>query len=110
MLSGLLGVGGGILMVPAFVELIRMPVKTAVATSLACVGIFAVPGTLTHALAVGDIDWRFAAALAIGVVPGARLGAILAIRASDHRLRMAVAMFLGAIAVFYGAGELIGLR
>src|SRR5687768_8030030 len=73
LLSGLLGVGGGIVMVPAFSELARLPVKTTVASSLACVGIFAIPGTVTHAV-LGGIDWRFAALLAIGVIPGARLG------------------------------------
>jgi uncharacterized membrane protein YfcA len=108
LLSGLLGVGGGIVMVPAFTELARSPVKVSIATSLACVGIFAVPGTITHGL-YGDIDWRFAAWLAVGVVPGARLGARAAIRASDRRLRLTVAAFLGVIAVIYAAGELISL-
>ena len=67
-------------MVPAFVQLARMEVKSAVATSLVCVGAFAIPGTITHAL-LGHIDWRVAIALIIGVIPGARLGAALAIRA-----------------------------
>src|SRR5262245_18855803 len=46
-LSGLLGVGGGILMVPAFSAWLRVPLKETVATSLACVGVFAIPGTIT---------------------------------------------------------------
>ena len=108
-LSGLLGVGGGIIMVPAFSELIRMPLKQSIATSLACVGLFAVPGTVTHAL-LGGIDWRFALLLAVGVVPGARLGAVAAIRAGDARLRLAVATFLGIVAMLYLAGEIAALR
>ena len=48
-----------------------MEVKAAIATSLVCVGLFAVPGPITHALH-GHIDWRFAAALIVGVIPGAR--------------------------------------
>jgi uncharacterized protein len=108
LLSGLLGVGGGIVMVPAFTEIVRTPVKTSIATSLACVGLFAVPGTITHA-AYGDIDWRFALWLAVGVVPGARLGARAAIRTSDRRLRLTVALFLGAVALLYATGELISL-
>jgi uncharacterized membrane protein YfcA len=108
LLSGLLGVGGGIAMVPGFTEVARIPLKTAIATSLACVGLFAIPGTITHA-ALGDIDWRFAILLAIGVVPGARLGAAAAIRASHRRLRIAVAGFLGFVAVLYAVGELISL-
>jgi uncharacterized membrane protein YfcA len=105
-LSGLLGIGGGILMVPGFTEIVGMPIKRAIATSLVCVGVFAIPGTVTHAL-LGDVDWRFAFWLAVGVVPGARLGATLAIRAADDRLQSVVAVFLGTIAVGYGIAEVI---
>ena len=90
LLSGLLGVGGGIVMVPGFTQFAKIPLKQAIATSLACVAIFAVPGTITHAIQ-GDIDWRFALLLAIGVIPGARLGAALTVRADSDRLRTAVA-------------------
>ena len=107
-LSGLLGVGGGIVMVPAFTEIARIPLKEAIATSLACVGLFAIPGTITHAV-LGGIDWRFALLLAVGVVPGARLGAVAAIRAGDARLRLAVAGFLAGIAVLYAVGEVLAL-
>ncbi len=91
-------------MVPGFSELARIPLKTAIACSLVCVGVLAVPATLTH-WSLGDIDWRTAGLLSIGVVPGARLGAALAIRARTGRLRLAVAAFLGLVAVVYGVGE-----
>jgi uncharacterized membrane protein YfcA len=104
-LSGLLGVGGGVVLVPGFSELLRLPLKTAIATSLACVGILAVPSTIAHTL-LDDIDWRMALLLAVAVVPGSRVGAALSIRATDRRLRLAVAGFLVAIAVAYGVGEL----
>jgi uncharacterized membrane protein YfcA len=102
-LSGLLGVGGGIIMVPAFAEWIGFSIKEAVGTSLACVGILALPSMTTHAL-LGDINWWYAAALSIGVIPGARIGAQLAIRSSDRSLRITTAILLGSIA------ELLALR
>jgi uncharacterized membrane protein YfcA len=105
-LSGLLGIGGGVLMVPGFTEIVAIPIKRAIATSLVCVGVFAIPGTVTHAL-LGDIDWRFAAFLALGVIPGARLGASLAIRATDRRLQTVVALFFGLIALGYGTAEVV---
>lgn len=108
LLSGLLGIGGGVLMVPAFVAFARLPVKAAIATSLVCVGAFAVPGTVTHAVQ-GHVDWRIAAALVVGVVPGARLGAALTIAAAERRLRLAVGTFLGLTAILYFAGELAAL-
>ncbi len=108
-LSGLLGVGGGIIMVPAFAEWIGFSIKESVGTSLACVGILAIPSMTTHAF-LGDINWWYAAALSIGVIPGARIGAHLAIRSSDRRLRITTAALLGSVAVVYGIGELIALR
>jgi len=108
MLSGLLGVGGGIVMVPGFNQFVGLRLKETIATSLVCVGILAIPGTITHAF-LGDIDWRFALLLAVGVVPGARLGAVAAIRADRQRLRLGVALFLGIIAVIYAAGEINAL-
>lgn len=108
LMSGLLGIGGGVVMVPGFTELGKLPLKTAIATSLACVAIFAIPSTITHGLN-GNIDWRIALFLTIGVVPGARIGAAAAVRASDEGLRRAVAAFLGLIAVVYLVGELVAL-
>lgn len=108
LLSGLLGVGGGVVMVPGFTELARIPLKTSIATSLVCVGLFAVPSTIAHA-AIGDIDWRTAILLSVGVVPGARLGSFLAMRATDARLRVVVAAFLGVTSVLYAVGELAAL-
>jgi uncharacterized membrane protein YfcA len=108
LLSGLLGVGGGIVMVPLFVGWVRLPIKEAVGCSLACVGILAVPGTITHA-ALGHIDWAFALPLCIAVIPGARVGAHLAIRSSERGLRLSVAIVLGAIAVVYALGEILAL-
>jgi len=107
-LSGLLGIGGGVLMVPAFATWVRLSVKEAVATSLVCVGALAVPGMITHT-ALGNVDWAFAIPLSIAVIPGARIGAHLAIRSSDRGLRLAVAIVLGSIALAYGTGEIIAL-
>ncbi len=107
-LSGLLGIGGGVIMVPAFVAFAHMDVKAAIATSLVCVGSFAVPGTITHVL-LDHVDWRVAIALILGVVPGARVGAALTIKAADRRLRVGVATFLGCTAILYAGGELASL-
>ena len=107
-LSGVLGVGGGIVMVPAFNQLMKMTLRQSIATSLVCVGLFAIPSTITHA-AIGDIDWRIAFFLTIGVIPGARIGSAMTIASSDRRLRNAVALFLAILAVLYAAGEIFAL-
>ncbi len=108
LLSGLLGIGGGIVMVPAFVTWLRYPIKEAIGTSLACVGLLAIPGTITHAL-LGGIDWSYALPLAAGVIPGATFGSALTVRATERTLRRGVALVLGAIAAAYAATELAAL-
>lgn len=105
LLSGLLGVGGGTILVPGFATLLGLPLKRTIATSLACVGILAVPATISHAF-LGDIDWRLALLLAATVVPGARLGAAATIRARERTLRVTVATLLGVLAVAYFVTEL----
>ena len=107
-LSGLLGIGGGIIMVPLFRRWLGLPIKNAVATSLICVGCFAIPGTITHALENG-IDWRFALWLTAGVVVGAPLGSKMALKMSDKKLQRVFGLFLAAISVVYGLGELFAL-
>jgi uncharacterized protein len=106
--SGLLGVGGGIVMVPAFTVLIGMPLKRALGTSLVTISALVVPGTIVHWW-LGHIDWAIFLALAIGVIPGARLGARLALGAQERTLRWAVGLFLLAIALLYGVRELTEL-
>lgn len=107
-LSGLLGVGGGTITVPGFRYWLRMPLKVAVATSLVCVGLFAIPSTITHAIE-GRIDWSVAIAIAIGVIPGAYVGSKSALRVRDGSLRIFIAFVLGAIAIIYGVFETIAL-
>jgi uncharacterized protein len=107
-LSGLLGVGGGLLMVPAFTAWLRVPLKMALATSLVCVGVFAVPGMITHAL-LGHISWLYAVPLMVAVVPGARIGAQMTIRAPERSLRILVSVVLAVIALVYATGELLAL-
>lgn len=108
LLSGLLGIGGGAVLVPGLTQVMGMPIKEAISTSLACVGLIAIPATVTHAFLDG-IDWRMALWLAVGVVPGARIGAAAAIRTDDRRLRLAVAAGLGLLGVAYAAGEIRAL-
>ncbi len=107
-LSGLLGIGGGVVMVPAFSQWARLSLKRSIATSLACVGLFAIPGTITHA-ALGNIDWHFALLLSAAVVPGARIGSAFAVKATDTRLRTSVGLFLGLVAIAFAVGETIAL-
>lgn len=106
--SGFLGVGGGIVMVPAYTVLIGMPLKRALGTSLVVIPAFVVPATLVH-WSLGNIDWAIFLVLALGVVPGARIGARLALGAAERKLRLMVGAFLLTIAALYGIDETVTL-
>lgn len=106
--SGLLGIGGGIVMVPLMVGWLGMPLKRALGTSLTAIVLLVVPGTIVHSLH-GNVDWGVFVALAFGAVPGARIGAGLALGTAERTLRMLVGGFMLLVAIVYGAGELRSL-
>jgi len=102
--SGLLGIGGGLVMVPLLAGWLGMPLKRALGTSLLVIVALVVPGTIVHS-ALGHIDWGICLALVVGGVPGARLGAALALGAKERTLRLAVGGGLLAISVAYAVDQ-----
>jgi hypothetical protein len=107
-LAGLLGVGGGVVMMPVFTSVLRIPLKEAVASSLVAVAIFSIPAMLTHWY-LGHIDWHFAVLLVIGVVPGARIGSRITVGSSDSTVRVMLGTFFIVLAFVYGGRELLNL-
>lgn len=108
LLSGLLGIGGGLVIVPALAGMLGVPLKRALGTSLVAVVILVIPGTIVHA-ALGHLNWAGALLLVVGAVPGARLGATIALAARTQTLRLLVGSFLALVAVAYGAQQVIQL-
>lgn len=105
--SGFFGLGGGFVLVPMMTRWLRFPIKRALGTSLVGVALLAVPGTVTHAL-LGNIDWRIAAGLALGVVPGATLGAHITLGAADRAIRIGFVALLISAGVWLAVTELSG--
>lgn len=98
LLSGLLGVGGGFMKVPAMTLVMGVPIKVAAATSNFTIGITAVSSLFVY-LDRGFVHPLLAAPVALGVVGGALLGTKLAKRFSAKRLRQVLCFVLVAIAV-----------
>jgi hypothetical protein len=103
-LSGLFGIGGGILIVPVLVAFFRMDVLHASAISLAAlllpVGILGIFGYHKARL----IQWRAAALIAPGLLAGSGLGAMIAVHAPERVLERSYAAFL-----LYNAINYLGL-
>ena len=108
LMAGLLGIGGGLLLLPAYTMALKMSPKRAVGTSLVAVAMFSVPAMITHAL-LGHINWSFALLLTVGVIPGAQVGARLTLGGSEARLRFLMGLFFTVLALVYGGAELAAL-
>jgi uncharacterized membrane protein YfcA len=97
-LSGLFGVGGGIVMVPAMVLMAGLPQQRASATSLAAIVPIAVVGAIVFGRAQ-SVDLGAAAFLTVGSLIGVQLGTLAMTRIRDDRLRIGFAAFMIAVAV-----------
>ncbi len=101
MLSGLLGVGGGVVMVPLLVLWAGYAQRDAHAASLGAIIPISIAGILTYGLA-GRVHWLDAAALAAGAVAGALVGAGVLTRIDERILKVLFGCFLVAVAVAMG--------
>lgn len=93
LMSGYIGVGGGFLMVPMFMQLLNTPMKLTSGTSLIAVMILAIPGTITNAM-MGNIDWIAGIFVALGAIPGAVIGSRLISKVPEFQLRLLFSAFL----------------
>ncbi|MBI4302435.1 MAG: sulfite exporter TauE/SafE family protein [Chloroflexi bacterium] len=98
--SSLLGIGGGIIHVPALVYFLNFPVHIATATSHFILAIMALTGTLVHiATGIFSHGVRRTIFLAIGVLLGAQLGARLSTRFHGKRIIQGLAIALGFVGI-----------
>ncbi len=93
LLSGLFGVGGGTVIVPLLVVLLRFDQRRAAGTSLAAIVPTASVGVISYALS-GSVAWTAALILAAGAVVGAQIGSRLMPRISQKALRWGFVAFL----------------
>lgn len=98
LMSGLFGVGGGTVIVPLLVLLLRFDQRLASGTSLAAVVPTAVVGVVSYAMH-GSVAWIPALILAAGAVVGAQLGTWLLARMPLTALRWAFVGFLVVVIV-----------
>ncbi len=103
-LSGLVGVGGGLVMIPLMILLLGYSQHEAQGTSLA---VLAVPVTLLAAYnyySEGYINWKFAAFIAVGFVVGGFFGSKLAISINQAMLKkiFGVILLIAAFKMFFG--------
>jgi uncharacterized protein len=102
-ISGLLGLGGGIIKVPVLNAFCGVPIRVAAGTSTFMIGVTAAASALIY-FSRGDVVLPLAAAIAIGALPGSLLGARLSDRVQARFLKILMAMTLLIVAVRMAMG------
>lgn len=100
LLSGLFGVGGGFLIVPALVLVASLPMRRAVATSLWVIAIISMIGLLSHILAGHHLDVGTTTGFVLGGLGGMALGIAVGRRIAGPVLQKLFAGMIVAVAVF----------
>lgn len=97
-LSGLLGVGGGFVIVPALRSFTNLEIKSIIATSLAAIALVSAGG-FAVAAAHGLVDWAHAWPFAAGATAGMMMGRLIARKLAGPRLQQSFAVFALVVAV-----------
>jgi uncharacterized protein len=107
LLTGIMGVGGGFLLVPAMIYLLRIPTRIVIGTStfqIVCVTAFA---TVLQATLNGTVDLLLSLPLMAGSVIGAQFGVGYAERFRAEQLRALLALIVLAVAIRISLGLVI---
>lgn len=97
-ISGLFGAGGGMILVPAFIYLIKLDEKSARATSIFCI----LPMVLTSVffyMNKNNIDWSLGLKCALGGIIGGYIGAKSLKKLSNKILKITFVFFLSYISI-----------
>jgi len=103
--SGLLGIGGGVVLTPALALATDLPQQSILGTSLAAMVLPSMVGAAVHHRA-GNIVWRAAWPLAIGAGLGAAVGSRVASALPEEELRWIFAAVMGAVGAYMLRGAL----
>ena len=107
-ISGMVGIAGGIFVLPLLVMLFGCPTRIAIGVMSPYVGIAALPGFLGHIIGGASFDIWLAIPLAVAVFAGASLGSRLSLRTSTFKLRTVLSAILLVLALYVLASVVVG--
>ena len=107
MLGTLLGIGGGFLIVPALIYILRVPSKVVVGTSLVQIVASMTVATVLHSVSSQSVDIALAVILMIGGVIGAQFGARVGQSIRSDQLRALLGLLVLAVALRFLVGLVI---
>jgi uncharacterized membrane protein YfcA len=97
-MSAIMGIGGGFVMIPAMIYLLRVPTGVVIGTSLFQIVFVAAFATILHAVQNKTVDVVLAAILMAGGVIGAQFGTIAGERLKNEQMRILLAALVLIIA------------
>ena len=103
-LVSIMGIGGGFIMIPAMIYLLKMPSKLVVGTSLFQIIFITSLVTIMHAITTKSVDVVLALILIIGGVIGAQIGSRLGSKLPAIRMRFVLSLIILAVCLRLGFG------
>jgi len=98
-ITGLIGAGGGFLIIPALVYLLKLPMKTAVGTSLVIISINSLMGFL-FSLSHTSVQWGFLLSIAAIAIIGILIGSYLSTKIKANKLKPAFGWFVLVMGIY----------
>ena len=105
-ITGLIGAGGGFLIIPALVNLVKMPMKTAVGTSLVIIAINSLTG-FAFSLSHTNVQWSFLVGIATIAIAGILIGSYLSTKIDGKKLKPAFGWFVLVMGIYILVKETI---
>ncbi|MEM6381447.1 MAG: sulfite exporter TauE/SafE family protein [Pseudomonadota bacterium] len=98
-IGAILGIGGGFIMVPALIYLLRVPGTVVIGTSLVQILVTMAVATILHALTTGSVDIVLGFILMVGGVIGAQFGVSAGQKLKGEQLRLLLALLILSVGV-----------
>lgn len=98
-ITGLVGAGGGFLIIPALIHLLKLPMKRAVGTSLFIISINSLFGFL-FSLSHIDIQWTFLLSITLIAIAGILIGSYVSTKIDGNKLKTAFGWFVLVMGIY----------
>lgn len=107
LLTGLVGAGGGFLIIPSLVLMARMPMKTAVGTSLMIIAFNSLIGFSGDLIAGHDMDWRFLLSFVSFTIAGMMIGLLVSKKIPGYTLKKGFGWFVLLAGIYIISKEIL---
>jgi uncharacterized membrane protein YfcA len=99
MVTGLVGAGGGFLIIPALVKFLKLPIKSAIGTSLVIITLNSLLG-FVGSMSNISIDWSFLGTIAAIAIVGIFIGTYLSLKINGAKLKPAFGWFVLVMGIY----------